>query len=332
MDNSIEELLMKYVRRELNKTQTEMVEDWIRESEEHRSIALRYFRIEQYGRTLKKLSTTNEKTIREKAEKNVSSRCVLKNSSKRRLKWIAYAACAVSLISIGAFQIRKTEQLHALTCEQVANGTSPIVLEDGTRVWLNSNSRLLTPQQFKRRSRTVKLEGQAYFEVTHDARRPFTVCTEKGNVEVLGTSFDVISYPDAGTDFSTTLVSGKVKVSVVCAGVNHSATILPGQRFTFSPENQKFGVDEVDVEPLISWKEGRIVASHTPLKDVLSIISNTYGVRFVINNPEKLKDTCTGLFEKQDVEQILLTIEKVTGVNFKLTNDTSDGLRRYIVY
>lgn len=328
----IEELLVKYVRRELDKSQMEMVEDWIQESEENKQTALRYFRVEQYCRTVHRLQNVDEKDLRDKAGKNVSNRRVKSNSSRRMIRRIAAAFCAAAVLSVVTIHFFKSAELHAVKYECVATGNAPVTLEDGTRVWLNNNSKLLIPKQFKKHSRMVRLEGQAYFEVTPSSRRPFSVCTEKGDVEVLGTCFDVIAYPDAASDFSTTLVSGKVKVNVLCSGTKHSATILPGQRFTFSPENQKCFVDEVDVEPLISWKDGRILADHTPLKDVLSLISNTYGVRFVVNNPEKLKDTCSGLFERQDVEQILLTIEKVTGVHFKQASEPADSLCRYIVY
>ena len=332
MDNNINDLLIRYVCRELDKTQTEWVEDWINESEDHRRAALRVFRLEQYNRTLHRLQTLDPGDLPEMVDKIIRDGHVRGHRVKHVLRWTAVAAGLAALLAVGIFFVKNQERQHALSCEYVSGEESPVRLEDGTRVWLNTHSRLLTPSKFRRHARTVRLEGQAFFDVSPDSRRPFMVNTAKGDVVVLGTRFDVVSYPDAASDFSTTLVSGKVRVMVQCDGARRSATISPGQRFTFSPETQEAHLAEVDVESLTSWQTGRIVANHTPLKDVLSLISNTYGVRFIINDPARLKDTCTGIFERQDVEQILLTIEKVTGVHFTLAGESSDGWHRYIVY
>ena len=100
------------------------------------------------------------------------------------------------------------------------------MLADGTKVWLNSASRLIYPQSFMGKERRVVLSGEAFFDVAHDAERPFIVETSRMNVKVLGTRFNVNDYDD-NEEVSTTLVNGSVEI---VSGGQQAFRLVPGEQ------------------------------------------------------------------------------------------------------
>ena len=125
-----------------------------------------------------------------------------------------------------------------------------LTLSDGTRVYLNAESRLKYPVVFRGTERVVELSGEAYFKVSKDALRPFVVKMNGVNVRVLGTSFNVRSYADEG-QVVTTLVEGKVKVN--------DQDIVAGEQAVYSKNDGKTTVRQVEVEQYVAWQEGTFV-------------------------------------------------------------------------
>jgi len=154
-------------------------------------------------------------------------------------------------------------------------GIYQVTLPDGTKVWLNAGSSLKYPMSFAKNERRVRLEGEAFFEVTKDSARPFKVLSKGQEIEVLGTAFNVNAYPD-NTVIKTTLVNGKVKLS------NHkryseAIYLLPGQQST-NTNNGKIQLANVDTAPFTAWKEGLFYFDETPLSDALQQIGRWYNV------------------------------------------------------
>ena len=129
-----------------------------------------------------------------------------------------------------------------------------LVLSDGTRVWMNSDSRLKYPVMFSSNKREVILSGEAYFDVVKDKSAPFIVKTESGNIEVLGTEFNIKCYSDEDA-LVTTLVNGKVKFD---DGINPSVILKPEEQLIFEKENGQSIVRKVNVNHYISWKDNRV--------------------------------------------------------------------------
>ncbi len=148
-------------------------------------------------------------------------------------------------------------------------GQFQIVLPDGTRVWLNSTSRLRFPTAFNEGRRVVELEGQGYFDVSKDAQKPFIVQTRSANVEVLGTGFDVMAYPDEKT-MNTTLVEGAVKVKEV--------KLKPGQQARLEHATGTITVAPADVQQAIAWKTGFFEFDNADIDDILRQAARWYDV------------------------------------------------------
>lgn len=149
---------------------------------------------------------------------------------------------------------------------------SSIVLADGSKVWINSGSKLRFPSSFGPGERRIKVEGEIYIEVAKDTSRPFYVETPQLTVNVLGTKFNVSAYADDALQ-SVVLVEGKVNVK---ANSNEDFVLLPNQRFKLSDGIS--GIDEVNAYDYISWKDGVLQFRGETMKDIIQRLSRYYNV------------------------------------------------------
>lgn len=139
--------------------------------------------------------------------------------------------------------------------------TYRLVLEDGTKVWLNSETELSYPSRFAGTKREVKLLGEAFFEVTPDKERPFYVKANGMDIRVLGTSFNVSAYQDSEST-STTLVEGSVAVSTTNGA---ERTITPSERLAYNKKSHQLSVEKVDTELYTSWINGVYILNSATL-------------------------------------------------------------------
>lgn len=196
-------------------------------------------------------------------------------------------------------------------------GEYRLLLSDGTMVYMNSESRLKYPVRFVGDRRVVELEGEAYFDVARDEKCPFIVRTNLVNVDVLGTSFNVMAYKvDNRTE--VTLVKGKVNVS--CGEARKM--LEPNQQFVLNNENGECVVREVNVNTFIDWKNGILNFDALPLGELSEKLGRWYGVKFFFTN-EKLKQLkFSGAVKKyNDIDYILSLIEATTNVTFTTKAD-----------
>ncbi|PRD56628.1 FecR family protein [Sphingobacterium gobiense] len=150
-------------------------------------------------------------------------------------------------------------------------GQYQIVLSDGSKVWLNAASSLKYPTAFSSEERIIELEGEGYFEVAKDSKRPFKVLCRGQEINVLGTAFNVSAYPGE-REVKTTLVRGSLSVSA-----HHSSvTLKPGEESVYI-DNQLYA-RIADVERTIGWKEGLFRFSHTELKKAMTELSRWYNL------------------------------------------------------
>jgi transmembrane sensor len=153
------------------------------------------------------------------------------------------------------------------------SGQFQILLPDGSHVWLNNMSSLRYPTSFLGKNRTVELNGEAYFEIAKDAAKPFVVKVNNEEVDVLGTSFNIMAYPDEKST-QTTLLTGIVRVK---AGQN-AVQLQPDEQAQFS-ENGGFKVlRDVPSTDIISWKNGFFYFGRAPFTEVMRQLARWYDV------------------------------------------------------
>ncbi len=155
-------------------------------------------------------------------------------------------------------------------------GTFEIQLPDGSTVWVNANSKLYFPNRFPTDERFVKVEGEAFFKVRKDKKRPFKVQTGDLNISVLGTSFNLRAYHPK--HFATTLVEGSVQLTYH----DQRITMVPGEK-AFIDTKDKLQLQTVDVESATAWKEGYFYFKDEPLGKILQDVSNWYDLKVSIN-------------------------------------------------
>ncbi|WP_343692160.1 FecR domain-containing protein [Chitinophaga sp.] len=148
-------------------------------------------------------------------------------------------------------------------------GQFNIILPDGSHVWLNAASSLRYPISFNGKDRRVDITGQGYFEVTPNAKQPFIVQVNNMEVQVLGTSFDIMAYSDEKS-VNTTLIQGAVKVN--------DKRLFPGQQALMDPTTGNITIREADVEQVIAWKTGFFEFDNARLSDILRQLSRWYDI------------------------------------------------------
>ncbi len=153
---------------------------------------------------------------------------------------------------------------------------SKIILSDKTIVWLNAGSRLIYPSKFNHNKRYVQIQGEAYFDVAKDKSRPFIVETNKAKIKVLGTSFNIRSFPNEQIE-ETTLVEGTIRMDL--KNIFGSDIILKPDERVLIKSNNSFYKSHVDIQKIISWRDGILSFKEEPLFNVLDELSVFYGVK-----------------------------------------------------
>ena len=284
-------LLQKYLRNETSEEELVEVLDWLDASTEN----------QRYLDRLDYISNLN--ILAGEAQPRIRRRTV--SLWKRTAQWSA-AAAAVLLACAGlghymADRIleRRTQDMMAITA---SNGQSmSVTLSDGTTVWLNSGAKLEYPSIFSRKTRRVKISGEAMFEVEHDASRPFIVETFACDAEVLGTKFNILA--DARTaDFSAALLEGRLKISIDLVDGH-----LKLNRIT-DPDDFR-------------WVDGLMNLNTLSFGEVIRKFENYYGVRITIDNPEDMPELkYHGKIRVSDGVDHALKLLQITN-NFSYTRD-----------
>lgn len=192
-----------------------------------------------------------------------------------------------------------------------------VTLEDGTRIHLNYSTTLSYPSHFSDDSRTVYLEGEAYFEVAKDSERPFRVVTKDGTIQQYGTAFNVTT--QGGTDTKVVLVSGSVSV-ITNSGKEFKMN--PGELAILEHNEPEVKISKVEVEPYVAWNKGRFVFYNCSLEALMNVLSNWYGKDVVFQSEDIRKMRFTGDMDRyESIMPIVKAIRRVTGLKIEVTED-----------
>jgi transmembrane sensor len=266
-------------------------------------------------------------------------------------QWIAaifiLSFIAGSVMTYEGDKNKSKSKNFALTEHHVPYGSKSFVtLPDGTRVWINSGSRLWYSQQFNAIDRQVMLEGEAYFDVSKNIRKPFFVKTSRITVKVLGTAFNVKAYPDEKT-IETTVerglvqlfsnVSAKHKVQTVFLHPKQKAVYVKnpiemhrksisadGDEIEEKEDQYKLVVDSIVVannvvtEWTTSWKDNRWIVDREKLKDLAIKIERRYNVKIDFTEPKIREYVFSGVLEDESLEQVLEVIILSAPVRYSL--------------
>ena len=152
-----------------------------------------------------------------------------------------------------------------------------VTLADGTKVWMNAESKLVFPKTFTGKTREVLLHGEAYFEVAKDAKQPFIVKTDYFETKVLGTSFNIRAYSER--DANVVLIEGSV--SLLANKKNNGIILSPNQQALLNAGKGQFNVREVDTYPYTQWRDGFFYFDDTPMIEIMQELGRWYNVNII---------------------------------------------------
>lgn len=303
------ELLQKYIAGNATEAEKQRVTEWIQENPENMREYMAQRKL--HDMALWRTEPVAEENSRER--KHFSLRGVCMEAAK--------IAAVLTIVLLGThYWTGKHQVPEDKTWQSIyvpAGQRAELMLADGTKVWLNSRSTLTFPGSFKGNIRNVKLDGEGYFAVTKNVEQPFIVETNKCNVKVLGTEFNVMAYA-ADSVWETSLLEGAVEILV--PGSNNSGMRLEPNMMASLKGNRlvKGRIKEVDY---FLWREGLLCFNDISVRDMIEKLKLYYGVDIVVNNIRILKNRYTGKFRTKDgVEHVL----KVLKLNNKFTYTKND--------
>ena len=212
--------------------------------------------------------------------------------------------------------IGQSKELAYNRIEVPRGGEYMLVLSDGTKVWLNSETCLEYPLAFGEHSREVRLSGEAYFEVTKDEARCFNVIMEGATIEVMGTSFNASCYPGEGQCWAV-LESGKINLRT-----DHGvAAVNVGECASYDIASGKVTVETVDLKYFTSWRYGTFYFYNTPLSEIVQKLGRWYDVKVIFQSAGKKDIRFAGHLKRyENIQKILGAISESTGIVFHISD------------
>jgi ferric-dicitrate binding protein FerR (iron transport regulator) len=211
-----------------------------------------------------------------------------------------------------------------------------LILSDSTVVWLNADSKLSYPEHFGNHSRDITLSGEAYFEVKHDASRPFTVHTRNIDIRVLGTVFDVKAYPH-DQKVETSLIHGLVRVTIHNGKKSGQQVILhPNQKFVlpnspeadggqanFAVEPQKMVMEApgLQLAKETGWRNNSLSFENEQFSELVPRLERWFDIKVVVQKPEMNNLRFTGTLDNASLETVMQALMLSAHFNYRKEGD-----------
>ncbi|MGQ8338816.1 FecR family protein [Sunxiuqinia sp. A32] len=242
-------------------------------------------------------------------------RSLKKKGNYRILHLLKYAAIILIIFSMGILSQKYfSADKNFLTKNElnqiiVPNGErAELVLADGSKVWLNSGTKLELPRSFSKTERRVRINGEAYFEVKK-GKVPFIVSSNSGDIKVLGTSFNVRAYENM--QFQTTLAEGSIQFN----GLQKQKILKPGQQLTIN-NGHEFEIESVDHLQISSWKEGIISFDREPLQEVFKKLERHYDIQIIA--PTGLSSIrFTGQIIDESIDEFMTLVDHTKPIKYQ---------------
>ena len=295
--------LLRYIRGISNSKERAVVDQWLDGSVENREILDSIDLVYNTRLSRERIGARDSQA----ALKRVLWR-IRANRTKKVLSKVCVAASLVVGLTGSFFWIREyagsSSEPTVTTLTSAEGIRSRFFLPDGSEVCMNSGSTLSWSSDFGKDRREVSVSGEAFFDVTHDGRKPFVVNAGDGKtrITVLGTEFNLSAYPDDSL-VQTTLVSGSIRMDFPDRGF--SIQVSPEEKITYDLAAGKITREKTDTYSTTAWTEGKLVFRDTPMPEVFRQLSHFYGVDFGIADPEVLSWSFTGTFRNVSLPQIL---------------------------
>lgn len=314
-----EEILYKYISEQANAEESTLVKQWVGNSEERKQELIRL----KNSWILAGLDNEIDPKMKASEIERIWSIIKKMNSDVRRkelrLQFLKYAAAILLIVgisgTIGFFVSTSVSNSNTKFTEiSVPKGErSTVILPDGSTVLINSNSQLKFASSFNSGKRKVMLSGEAYFNVTHDKSHPFIVETSSLQIEVLGTKFNISSYPN--DQLSTTfLESGKVRISSANA---ENVILSPNEAFVFNKFSQKSEKIVMNDKRLMDWTKGVMTINGETIGELAKKIERRFNVTITFMDNAVKEHVYTGSIKDEDLNTVLEAIKFASSIEYE---------------
>ena len=316
-----EEVLVAFLKGELDAAQAAAVEAWYdRSAANRRMLGQVYYILYVSDRINDAAGIDVERSLRQfKRRMHAGRRISLRRSAVRIA---AAAVIAAVLLAGGLTTVLLSKRLaQPVTVVTQLGERSQVVLPDGTKVWLNSSSSVEYVAPFFSSQRRVKMEGEAYFEVEHDRRAPFVVSTNGLDIEVLGTRFNIRN-DDNEHRVTTVLLEGAVK-AYASGREQASVRLHPAQQLVFDTRTHAMRLTDCpSAERSINWIDGRFCFEHDTFGEIVAELKRYYNVdiRFMDNRLRDMR--FSGNFRVEDgIYHIMSVLQLTYKFNYRIAGN-----------
>ena len=228
-----------------------------------------------------------------------------RNRFLRQIGRYAAVACIILAVGSGAYYAgvkRPADDANTEVTMSVSNGQkADIILADGTKVYINSDSRIVYDNTYNKKTRMVSLEGEAYFEVAKDKEKPFIVKANGINVQALGTSFNIRAHKD-DKSVAVILISGKVKVD----DGRHEAYMKLHPNASY-----------------LLWRSNELAFYGESFEEICTMLTRMYNCKFIFKNEKVKQYTYHGIIKNSSLNNVLEYISQAGGINYKIKSDNT---------
>ncbi|MBB6108345.1 FecR family protein [Mucilaginibacter lappiensis] len=254
-----------------------------------------------------------------------------KQKTIQRFQLLKYAASLVMICSaVFVYKANQKKQPEsaksiAFITKTTASGEKvKMLLPDSSVVYLGSRSRISWPEHFEKgKVRNVSLEGEAFFEVKHDAASPFIIRSGKMETQVLGTSFNIYAYPEDKI-FTVSVRTGKVGVTEKSAGVRKMLSLLtPGMKIAYNKDNGKFRINVGQFNEADSWTNNRFVFHDENLSSILVKLERYYNVHFEVRSSKLKACRFNATFSNININEVMTQLRIMSSghIKYKISDD-----------
>ena len=232
-----------------------------------------------------------------------------------------FQVAAALLLLLSTFGVWKWTESPDYQTLRASHEPLAIQLPDGSEVWLNANSSLTYPREFTGDQRMVTLDGEAFFDVSHDPQHPFMVAGGVSTVKVLGTSFNFDSKKGAAIS-SLSVTTGKVlffEGKKMEKDSTAAVVVMAGNHADLKVVDRTFSLNSLANENYLSWKTGKLTFVNTPLSEVIATVEDHYGVSFDFRITPDLTKTMKSTFNQAPLDTILKTLSLT--YNWQISRD-----------
>ena len=319
-DNNIDEMITRYLAGETSADEDSRILLWISQSDANRKRYNDLKKAFDLTTTHVEVSAVANPEIDVDQEWSRFQNTIAGKKKTRHLMssgvWLKVAA-SVSLIAVTAallYLLLKPQQ----TIHETAMEKTTITLPDGSMVSLNRHTTLSYDADFGAGRRTLKLDGEAYFDVKPDAANPFIVLAENAKIQVIGTSFNIMAY-DTVQAVEVVVESGIVSLEPLNGGTANRVQLLPGEKGTVSKADDGVSIALNEDVNFLAWNSRHLVFVDSNLESVIRVLEKTYGARISIAADVPRSCVVTVTFDKQSLESVMRVLGNT--LNLKYTID-----------